>query len=271
MDQQGRPGEAPRAVRRKLVAGNWKMNTTRAGAVELARAVAKHVPADRTGEVEVLVCPPFPYLLPVADAVRESGVELGAQDVYFELPGAFTGEVAVPMLVDVGCRYVIIGHSERRHVLGETDSVIRRKVAAALKGGLSVILCVGELLSEREADQTKSVLDTQMKGGLTGLEEGALDHVTIAYEPVWAIGTGRTASPAQAEEVHLYLRNWVATRYNSRRSIQTRILYGGSVKPDNALELMSQADVDGALVGGASLKADSFLAIADAAAKVRTS
>ncbi len=252
--------------RRKFVAGNWKMNTTRAGAVELARAVAAHVPADRR-DVEVLVCPPFPYLLPVGEALRSSPVELGAQDVYFEPPGAFTGEVAVPMLVDVGCRYVILGHSERRHVFGETDETIGRKVAAAIAGGLEVILCVGELLSEREANRTPAVLNSQMEGGLSQIKEEALEHVTLAYEPVWAIGTGRTASLAQAQESHLHLRKWIETRYNSRRSTALRILYGGSVKADNALELMSQADVDGALVGGASLKADSFLAIVDAAAK----
>jgi triosephosphate isomerase len=253
--------------RRKLVAGNWKMNTTRASAVELARAVSASVPAGRR-DVEVLVCPPFPYLLPVGEVLRASGVELGGQDVYFEQPGAFTGEVSVPMLVDTGCRYVIVGHSERRHVLGEHGDVIGRKVAAAIAGGLEVILCVGELLSEREASRTEAVLDSQMEGGLAGIEESSLDHVTVAYEPVWAIGTGRTASPPQAEETHLHLRKWFETRYNSRRSEGMRILYGGSVKADNALELMSQADIDGALVGGASLKADSFLAIVNAAAKV---
>jgi triosephosphate isomerase len=253
--------------RRKLVAGNWKMNTTRASGVELARAVAAHVPADRR-DVEVLVCPPFPYLLPVGDAIRSSAVELGAQNVYFEPPGAFTGEVAVPMLVDAGCRYVIIGHSERRHVFGERDDLIGRKVAAAIAGGLEVILCVGELLSEREADRTKAVLDSHMAGGFSQIKEESLAYVTLAYEPVWAIGTGLTATPAQAEESHLHLRKWLETRYNSQRSEDMRILYGGSVKADNALELMSQADVDGALVGGASLKADSFLAIVDAAAKV---
>jgi triosephosphate isomerase (TIM) len=256
------------SLRRKLVAGNWKMNTTRATAVELAKAVAAQVPADRR-DVEVLVCPPFPYLLPVGESIRGSGVKLGAQNCYFEPPGAFTGEVAVGMLADVGCQYVILGHSERRHVLGETDAVIGRKVAAAIAGGLEVILCVGELLSEREGDKTGAVLDRHMEGGLSQIKEEALEHVTVAYEPVWAIGTGRTATPAQAEEAHLHLRKWLANRYNSRRSDGLRILYGGSVKADNAQELMSQADVDGALVGGASLKADSFLAILEAAAKVR--
>ena len=172
------------------------------------------------------------------------------------------------MLADCGCRYVIVGHSERRHVLGETSEQVGRKVVAALAGGLEVILCVGELLDEREANRTQAVLDAQMQGGLAHVEAGSLDHVTMAYEPVWAIGTGRTATPAQAQETHLHLRKWLAARYNSGHSEGMRILYGGSVKADNALELMSQADVDGALVGGASLKADSFLAIVEAAAKV---
>lgn len=248
------------------MAGNWKMNTVRSTAVELARALAGKV-ADEPSQPEVLVCPPFPYLLAVAEAIRGTGIELGAQDVYFESPGAFTGEVAVAMLVDCGCRYVIVGHSERRHVLKETDDVIRRKVAAATAAGLNVILCVGELLADRQAGKTESVIDGQMDGSLSGLSEEALDRVTIAYEPVWAIGTGVTASPAQAEEVHAHLRKWLVTRYNPRRGETTRILYGGSVKPDNAAELMSQADVDGALVGGASLNVDSFLGIVVATSK----
>jgi triosephosphate isomerase len=254
--------------RRKLVAGNWKMNLLRGPAVELASEIAIRVRSS-TDAAEVLVCPPYPYLFAVGDMLRGSPVGLGAQDVYFEPPGAFTGEVAVPMLVDAGCGYVIIGHSERRHVLGEKNEVICRKVAAAIAGGLNVILCVGEQLSEREAHKTWAVIDSQMEGALAGLPDGALDRLSLAYEPVWAIGTGRTASPEQAEEVHLHLRNWLANRYNSSRADKTRILYGGSVKADNALELMSEPDVDGALVGGASLKVDSFLAIVEAASKVQ--
>jgi triosephosphate isomerase len=256
--------------RRKLVAGNWKMNTTRASAVELAQGTAQFVPADRT-DIDVLVCPPFPYLCAVASAIKGSGVQLGAQNVYYEPPGAFTGEVAVNMLTDVGCRFVIIGHSERRHILGETNELVRRKVGAAIAGGLKVILCVGELLAEREADQTEKVLDSQMAIGLAGLAETALDQLTIAYEPVWAIGTGRTATPQQAEDVHLYLRKWLADRYNPRRAQSTRILYGGSVNAKNALELLSQPDVDGALVGGASLEVETFRPIVEAAAAVEQS
>ena len=251
--------------RRKLVAGNWKMNTTRASAVELARGIAPLVPAGRS-DVDVLVCPPFPYLCAVASAIEGSAVQLGGQDVYYEPPGAFTGEVAVNMLTDVGCRFVIIGHSERREILGETDALIQRKVLAAIAGGLEVVLCVGEQLAEREANQTEKILDSQMGGGLTGLADAGFEHVTIAYEPIWAIGTGRTATPQQADDVHLYLRKWLADRYNPRRAQSTRILYGGSVNPKNALELLSQPNVDGALVGGASLKVETFQPIIEAAA-----
>ena len=251
--------------RRKLVAGNWKMNTTRARAIALAQSVAQIVPSTAS-PVDVLLCPPFPYLCDVAAALEGSAVQLGAQDVYYEAPGAFTGEVAVSMLTDVGCRFVIVGHSERRHILGETNTLLQKKVAAALAGGLEVILCVGEMLAEREADRTEAVLDSQMSGCLAGLEESTFERVTIAYEPVWAIGTGRTATPQQAEDVHLYLRKWLATRYNPRRAQSTRILYGGSVNASCALELMSEPDIDGALVGGASLKVETFRPIIEAAA-----
>ncbi len=253
-------------MRKFLVAGNWKMNTTREAGVKLARAVADAVPA--SSPVDVLVCPPFPYLCAAADAISGSGVQLGAQDVYFESPGAFTGEVAVPMLVDCGCDAVIIGHSERRHVMGETDSVINKKVRQALAGGLTAILCVGELLSEREAGSTEAVLNRQMEGGLADVSESDAARVVIAYEPVWAIGTGVTATPEQAESAHEHLRKWLAGRYTPAFSETTRILYGGSVKPDNAESLLGQPDVDGALVGGASLKAESFLPIVDAARRL---
>lgn len=254
-------------MRRFLVAGNWKMNTTRAAGVSLARELAA-VAAQPEAGVEVLVCPPFPYLLPVGEALVGSAVKLGAQDVYFEAPGAFTGEVAVEMLKDCGCGYVILGHSERRHVMGETDQVINKKVKAALAGGLTVVLCVGELLSERQAGKTESVLDTQMAGGLEGVSEAEAARIVIAYEPVWAIGTGVTASPEQAESAHEHLRKWLSTRYNAAFSAQMQILYGGSVKADNAESLLGQPNVDGALVGGASLKAASFVPIIDAARKL---
>jgi triosephosphate isomerase (TIM) len=250
--------------RRKLVAGNWKMNTTRESALELGRGTAQ-IALREPSTVDVLVCPPFPYLCTVGTALKGSAVQLGAQNVYCEPPGAFTGEVAVNMLVDVGCRFVIVGHSERRHIFGETNSLLQRKVAAAIAGGLEVILCVGERLAEREANQTEAVLDSQMAGGLADLHEPEIGHLTIAYEPCWAIGTGRTATRQQVEDVHLYLRKWLSGRYNPRRAESTRILYGGSVNPKNALELLSLSDVDGALVGGASLKVETFRPIIEAA------
>ncbi len=251
-------------MRRFLVAGNWKMNTDLVSGTTLATALAVGA-SESHGEVEVLVCPPYPYLIAVGTATKNSAVLLGAQDVYFEASGAFTGEVSVSMLRDVGCSHVILGHSERRHLMGESDEVVNKKVRAGICGGLAVILCVGELLSEREAGQTESVLDRQMSGGLNGLPaEEAMDLV-IAYEPVWAIGTGVTASPDQAESAHAHIRKWLAKRYNSAFSDQIRILYGGSVKPDNAQILMQQPNVDGALVGGACLKAENFVPIIDAA------
>jgi triosephosphate isomerase len=254
-------------MRKYLVAGNWKMNTTTASACALAKSLATGVP-NSNSKVEVLACPPYPYLVAVRDALAGSRVTLGAQNCYFEPPGAFTGEVAAGMLKDVGCTYVILGHSERRHVLGETDSVINRKVLAALGTGLKVILCVGELLAERQGGKTETVLDTQMEGGLANVSAGSMADVVIAYEPVWAIGTGVTASPDQAESAHEHLRKWLANRYNPQVSQSVRILYGGSVKADNANELLSQTNVDGALVGGASLKAETFLPIVEAAAKL---
>jgi triosephosphate isomerase len=250
-----------------FVAGNWKMNTTCESAVELARALAQRFP-QASDAVEILVCPPFPYLSAVRSATQGSAVELGAQNCYFEPPGAFTGEVAVDMLLDVGCEWVILGHSERRHVLGETDELINRKVTAALAKSLPVILCVGETLEERDAGRTEAVLDAQMDGGLKGIEAAGLKQLAIAYEPVWAIGTGKTATTEQADAAHAHLRNWLAHRYNADAAERMRILYGGSVKPDNARSLLEQPNVDGALVGGASLKAELFVPIVDAAIAV---
>jgi triosephosphate isomerase len=253
-------------MRRLFVAGNWKMTQTRASAVALAREVAVGAKS-AVSEVDVAVAPPFVYLAAVKEALGGSDVRLAAQNAYFEEPGAFTGEVALDMLKDVGCEWVILGHSERRHILGESDELINRKVRAALGKGLGVILCVGELIEEREAGLTETVLDRQMKGGLAGVSAEQMAHVVMAYEPVWAIGTGLTATPAQAESAHAHLRNWLTSRYNSDVAEATRIQYGGSVKPDNAAELLAQPNVDGALVGGASLKAETFLPIVEAAAK----
>ncbi len=257
-------------MRRLFVAGNWKMNLVGDTARKLADGVAAAVPAGET-VIDALVCPAYPYLATVGEAVSGSGVQLGAQDVYHEAPGAFTGEVSTEMLVDLGCQWVILGHSERRHLIGETDELINKKVAAALKAGLKVMLCVGELLSDREANQTEAILDGQLEGSLQGVSEEDLARVAVAYEPVWAIGTGVTATKEQAESAHAHVRKWLAGRYNSKVAEGTRILYGGSVKPDNAAELMSQSNIDGVLVGGASLKTELFVPIIEAARQVSAS
>jgi len=245
-------------VRRPFIAGNWKMNLDRAESIALASALATGVSADGP---EAAVCPPFVYLDAVASALQGSAVGLGAQNMYHEASGAYTGEVSAAMLLDVGCRYVVLGHSERRHVLGETDSQINQKVIAALAAGLAPIVCVGETLEEREAGNTQNVVRSQFDGSLAGLSEEQMAKIVIAYEPVWAIGTGKVATPEQAEEVHNDLRTHLQSRYNQQLAEQIRIQYGGSVKPENAKELLSQPNIDGALVGGASLKAESFLGI----------
>ena len=246
-------------TRAKFIAGNWKMYTTAATARELASAVVRGLGPE--SRVTVAVCPPFPYLSAVAEVLRGSPVGLGAQNLYPEKEGAFTGEVSPAMLRDLGCRYVIVGHSERRHKLGETDAFINRKVKAALAVGLQVILCVGETLEEREANRMEGVLNEQLTGGLSGVTAEALRGVVLAYEPVWAIGTGRNATPEQAEEAHAFLRRRVGQLCGADAADGLVIQYGGSVKPENAGILLGQPDVDGALVGGASLKADPFLAI----------
>lgn len=247
-------------MRRALIAGNWKMNLDRQQAVALAKAVVAG--AREVAHADLAVCPPSVYLDAVGQAVSGSRVALGGQNMYHEASGAYTGEVSAAMLLDVGCRYVILGHSERRQILGETDEQINRKVLAALAAGLTPIVCVGELLSQRESGQTTAVIRRQFAGSLAGLSDEQVRSVVIAYEPVWAIGTGKVATPQQAQEVHLDLRNLIAERYNNGLAQLVRIQYGGSVKPTNAAELLSQPDIDGALVGGASLKAEDFLGIA---------
>jgi triosephosphate isomerase len=250
-------------MRRKLIAGNWKMNTDRATGAALAKGVA-----DRAGEVpkvDLLVCPPSVYLASVAEALRGSSVALGAQNMYNEPNGAFTGEVSAAMLLDVGAKYVILGHSERRHILKENDSDVNKKTHSALRAGLVPIVCVGELLEEREAGKTSDVIGRQFDGSLAGVSAHEIERTVIAYEPVWAIGTGKVASPAQAEEVHADLRTLLAKRYNDQVASKVRILYGGSVKASNAGELLAQPNIDGALVGGASLKVDEFIGIAQGA------
>lgn len=252
-------------MRKPFVAGNWKMNTNSHTSVELAKRIAAGSVEVPSESVTIAVCPPFVYLQAVTRTLGASNVAVGAQDVYFEPDGAFTGEVSTFMLKDIGCTYCLCGHSERRHVIGETDKLINKKVAAAISGGLLPILCVGELLSERQASQTNDVVTRQLKEGLAGLSVEKLAAVTIAYEPVWAIGTGVTATPDQAQEVHDFIRKLLGRMYDGRLAEEIRILYGGSVKAGNAAELMGQEDIDGLLVGGASLKADDFLAIIEAA------
>jgi triosephosphate isomerase len=246
-------------MRRPIIAGNWKMNLDHATSVTLAREVASQ--AKRFDCVELVVFPPSIYLEAVAQVLRDTPVGWGLQNVYHQPNGAFTGEISVAMLQDLGCRYAILGHSERRQFLGETDEEINRKLLAVLAGGLTPIVCVGERLDEREAGQTLEVIHRQISGSLAGLSGEQMGRVVIAYEPVWAIGTGRTATPEQAEEVHLALRNILEERYNRPVAESVRIQYGGSVKADNAAKLLAQRNIDGALVGGASLKVGEFMAI----------
>jgi triosephosphate isomerase len=247
-------------MRIPLIAGNWKMNLTRAESVALAKAVAEGV--GNATNYEAAVFPVSLYVDAVSQVLKGSKVAWGTQNLLPENPGAFTGEICAPMLVDLGCKYVILGHSERRTLFGETDAAVNKKTLAALAAGIRPIVCVGELLAERQGGQTAAVIRKQFEGSLAGLTEDQARQIVIAYEPVWAIGTGLTATPAQAEEVHADLRKLLAERYNQTLSQEVRILYGGSVKPSNAAELLSQPNVDGALVGGASLKAADFLGIA---------
>jgi triosephosphate isomerase len=245
-------------ARTKFVCGNWKMHKTVAEATALVKELADGLAGD--ARVQVGVAPPFTALSAVGAALQGSPLELCAQDVHWEVQGAFTGEVSAPMLADVGVKHGIVGHSERRQLFGETDETVRRKVGALLAAGLKPIVCVGELLAEREAGQTLQVVGRQVRAGLAGLPPEALAAVTLAYEPVWAIGTGKTATTAQAQEVHAAIRA-ILRELGGAVADSIRIQYGGSVKPENAAELLSQPDVDGALVGGASLKAKDFLAI----------
>jgi triosephosphate isomerase len=247
-------------MRRHLIAGNWKMNLRRESSLALARAIAEH----RVPKADIAVCPPFTYLDSIANILRGSAIALGAQNASQFDDGAYTGEVSCDMLVDCGCKYVILGHSERRVVLGETDGIVNAKVLKALSAGLRPIVCVGEHLAEREAGQTFAVVRGQFERSLAGLSADQMRQTVIAYEPIWAIGTGKVATPQQAQEVHADLRKQVENRYNLSVAQQSIILYGGSVKPDNAQALMGQPDIDGALVGGASLTAAGFLAIVEA-------
>ena len=249
-------------MRQPLVAGNWKMNGNRDGALRLANAVAQGTEAGSAAEV--LLCPPFVYLADLARALKDSGVSLGAQDLCAEDNGAYTGEVSGPMLKDFDCHYVIVGHSERRALYAEGDALVARKFMAAQKAGLTPILCVGETLAEREAGATHGVVGRQLKAVLDAAGIGAFGGAVVAYEPVWAIGTGRTAKSDQAQEVHDLIRGLLAAE-DAKIAAAVRLLYGGSVKAANAAELFHMPDIDGGLVGGASLDAGEFLAICAAA------
>jgi triosephosphate isomerase len=253
-------------MRRRIVAGNWKMNKTRAAAEALASAIARG--AGAVDAIKVVLCPPFPYLIPVADAIAGTKVRLGAQNCYSKKEGAFTGEISPAMLCDVGCKYVILGHSERRHVLREDDAFINQKLRLALDVGLRVILCVGETLQERQEGRVEEVYFRQLASALAGLKPENLERFVIAYEPVWAIGTGHTATPEQAQQAHNGIRRKIATDFGEAAARTLPILYGGSVNDKNARELFSQPDVDGGLVGGASLEPGPFLGIVDAAVAV---
>jgi len=250
------------ANRTPIVFGNWKLQKTVAEALSTVTELKNQVASVR--DVEIGVAPVFTALVPVSKRLEDSNIRVAGQNCYWEERGAFTGTVSPSLLADAGATFVIIGHSERRQLFGETDDGVQRKTRAALDAGLSVILCVGETEGERDAGQTFARVDTQLAGGLAGIGEAEMTRVVIAYEPVWAIGTGRTATPAQAQEVHAHIREWLRTRFGAVAET-VRIQYGGSVKPGNAAELMNQPDIDGALVGGASLEADDFAAIVKAA------
>lgn len=246
-------------MRRAVIAGNWKLFKTVGEAVELAGNLKPLVAANSA--VDIVIAPVFTSLSKVADVVAGSTIKLAAQNCYWEAEGAFTGEVSPKLLKDVGCEYVIIGHSERRQYFGETDESVKKKTAAAVAAGLNAIVCVGETLAERETGATFAVIEKQVYGALAGFSPADFTHIIVAYEPVWAIGTGKTASTEQAQEVHAFIRSLLLKIAGAETAAAVRILYGGSVKPDNVKSLMAQQDIDGALVGGASLDARSFASI----------
>jgi triosephosphate isomerase len=248
-------------MRKKFIAGNWKMNLDLSGAIALATGLEERLSHLVANTVDLAVCPPFVYVPAVVKQLAGSNIHVGAQNMYFESNGAFTGEISSEMVKDIGCRYVILGHSERRHILGETDEIINKKLKAALAGGLLPIFCIGELLEERESSQTEAVLERQLHQGLAGISPEDMARITVAYEPVWAIGTGKTATPQQAQDAHFFTRKIIADLFGNDLAQKIQIQYGGSVKPGNAAELLKQPDVDGALVGGASLKVDDFVGI----------
>ncbi|MDD2679610.1 MAG: triose-phosphate isomerase [Candidatus Omnitrophica bacterium] len=255
-------------MRKTIIAGNWKMYKTIKEAIELSNGIKRELfKLDNPG-IDIVLCPAFTALSEVAEVVAESDIMLGAQDLYWQDEGAFTGEVSAKMLKDAGCTFVIIGHSERRQFFGETNESVNKKIKAALANALTPIVCVGETLKQREARETFKVLEDHVRNGLDGLNKEDLLKIVIAYEPVWAIGTGKTATPEQAQEAHKYIRELLGKLYGKEAAAQVRIQYGGSVKPENISALMRQPDIDGALVGGASLQVASFAEIVKKAAEV---
>jgi len=252
--------------RKPFVGGNWKMNTNRTTSADLTRAVVDGLA--RVEGVEVAVYPPFPYLLAVRSILRDrsSSIRMGAQNAYHRPDGAYTGEISIEMLKDCGATTVLVGHSERRHVIGEQDELINAKVRAVLEAGLECVLCVGETIEEREAGHTDPVNQRQVRAGLADVPGDWVNRLVLAYEPVWAIGTGKTATPDDAQAVHRKLRQLLSGLYGPEIAARTRIIYGGSVKPSNAAELFAQPDIDGGLIGGASLKPEDFVGIVKAAA-----
>ena len=246
--------------RKVIIAGNWKMNKTAAEAKALCEALKESL-APLAGKVEVAVCPTFTSLATAVEVLKGSNVKVGAQNIHWAENGAVTGEISGAMLKEIGVEYVIIGHSERRQYFGETDETVNKRMQAALAKGLKPILCIGETLEEREGNKTEAVLEQQLKGAFADICECKMDQITIAYEPVWAIGTGKTATPEMAEETHAFIRKTIAALYNEAIADAMVIQYGGSMKPENAQALVAQADIDGGLIGGAALKADSFTAL----------
>lgn len=242
--------------RKIIIAGNWKMNKTASQGKALVEELKTKVAG--IDKADIVVCPPFTTLCAVVEAAKGSNVKVGAQNIHWAESGAFTGEISGAMLKEAGVEYVIIGHSERRQYFGETDETVNKRLKAALAAGLKAIVCIGETLAEREGNKTEQVIDTQVKGGFAGISADDMKGIIIAYEPVWAIGTGKTATPEMAQETHAYIRKVVASLYDVQTAEAVRIQYGGSMKPDNATELTAQKDIDGGLIGGASLKADDF-------------
>lgn len=248
-------------MRKKLIAGNWKMNLTIPQSVNLSEQIKNGIKDFKLNNTEILICPTFVSLYPVFEIIKNSGIKSGGQNMYFENEGAYTGEISAEMLKSAGCEFVILGHSERRKIFNESDKLINKKVIKAVESGLTAILCVGETLDERETGKQNEVVKSQIEQGLSGITSDKLKYIVIAYEPVWAIGTGKNATPEEANEMHKYIRKLISDLYDKNASEEMKILYGGSLNDKNCKDLLSQTDIDGGLIGGASLKSESFLKI----------